>query len=163
MYREAEGVPRDYAEAVKWYRKAAEQGYARAQHNLRLMYEKGQGNADAQAKLGIIAQPASSADFQKGLDAVDRRDFATTLREWKPLAEQGHARAQFHLGMMYFQAVGVPQDYAEAMRWWHKAAEQGDGMSQYNLGFMYPNGQGVPQRLRRGGALVAQGHRAGPR
>jgi TPR repeat protein len=42
-----------------------------------------------------------SQDFQVGLDAFDRGDYATALREWTPLAEQGHAGAQRNLGFMY--------------------------------------------------------------
>ena len=38
------------------------------------------------------------ADFQKGLTAAQSGDFATALREWKSLAEQGYARAQFQIG-----------------------------------------------------------------
>ena len=38
-----QGVPQNYAEAVKWYRKAADQGDARAQFNLGIMYAKGEG------------------------------------------------------------------------------------------------------------------------
>ena len=41
--RNGYGVPQDYAEAVKWYRLAAEQGYARAQYNLGVMYDNGRG------------------------------------------------------------------------------------------------------------------------
>ena len=51
-----------------------------------------------------------SADLQKGLDAADREDFATALREWKPLAEQGNADAQTLLGLMYHEGRGVTQD-----------------------------------------------------
>ena len=43
MYAKGQGVPQDYAEAVKWYRLAAEQGFAMAQDNLGLMYKNGQG------------------------------------------------------------------------------------------------------------------------
>ena len=43
MYNYGQGVPQDYAEAAKWYRKAAEQGRANAQNNLGVMYERGQG------------------------------------------------------------------------------------------------------------------------
>ena len=43
MYRKGQGVPQDYAEAMKWYRLAAEQGYAYAQTNLGVTYRKGQG------------------------------------------------------------------------------------------------------------------------
>ena len=41
-----------------------------------------------------------SADFQKGLIAYQSGDFATALREWTPLAEQGDALAQFSLGVV---------------------------------------------------------------
>ncbi len=41
------------------------------------------------------------ADFQKGLDAANRGDFATAVKEWKPLAEQGNLKAQSELGTMY--------------------------------------------------------------
>ena len=44
---------------------------------------------------------SASADFQKGLTAYKSGDFATALREWKPLAEQGNVNAQFNLGFMY--------------------------------------------------------------
>ena len=49
----------------------------------------------------LVGNPAVSADFQKGLDAAQKGDFATALREWTPLAEQGDADAQFCLGVMY--------------------------------------------------------------
>ena len=52
-----------------------------------------------------------SADFQKGMDAAQTGDFATALREWKPLAEQGDGDAQFNLGQMYYYGVGVPRNY----------------------------------------------------
>ena len=42
-----------------------------------------------------------SADFRKGLDAAQRGDFGTALREFRPLAEQGDADAQDNLGLMY--------------------------------------------------------------
>ena len=51
-----------------------------------------------------------SQDFQKGFDAWDRGDFATALREWTPLAEQGYASAQYNLGQMYRRGDGVPQN-----------------------------------------------------
>jgi TPR repeat protein len=86
-----------------------------------------------------------SADFQKGLEAAQRGDFATSLREWKPLGEQGHASAQYNLGVMYDKGDGVVQDYKTAVKWYTLAAEQGHADAQYNLGQMYRRGDGVPQ------------------
>ncbi len=77
--------------------------------------------------------------------AYQRGDYATAIRELRPLAEQGVAEAQFLLGVMYDKGLGVPQDYAEAVGWWRKAAEQGYAKAQYNLGVMYGNVLGVPQ------------------
>ncbi len=86
-----------------------------------------------------------SADFQKGLTAYDSGDYATALREWTPLAEQGNAAAQFNLGLMYENGYAVPQDYKTAVKWYTLAAEQGNAGAQFNLGWMYVEGLGVPQ------------------
>ena len=93
-----------------------------------------------------LGTPAWGQDYEKGVEAYDQRDYATALREFRPLAEQGHAAAQFELGAMYELGRGVPQDYAEAVKWYRKAAEQGHARAQYILGVMYAEGrQGVPQ------------------
>ena len=85
------------------------------------------------------------ADYEKGLAAAKSGDFATALREFRPLAEQGDADAQFNLGLMYYNGLGVPQDYKTAVKWYTLAAEQGVVDAQYNLGWMYYKGQGVSQ------------------
>ncbi len=84
-------------------------------------------------------------DFNAGVAAYKLGAYATALREWRPLAEQGNAKAQYNLGLMYRKGQGVPQDDAEAVGWWRKAAEQGNAGAQNNLGVMYRNGHGVPQ------------------
>jgi uncharacterized protein len=94
--------------------------------------------------LCAIASPVW-ADFQTGYDASQRGDYATAHREWRPLAEQGDAHAQFNLGIIYDNGQGVPQDYAEAVKWYRKAADQGNARAQLLLGTMYRKGQGVPQ------------------
>ena len=86
-----------------------------------------------------------AADSMKGLDAVMEGDFVTALKEFKPLAEQGDVRAQFNLGVMYYNGDGVPQDYKTAMKWYTLSAEQGNAGGQVFLGIMYAIGQGVIQ------------------
>ena len=112
------GVPEDDAEAIKWYRLAAEQGNVDAQYDLGFMYAFGPG----------VPQ-----------------DDAEAVKWYRLAAEQGHPDAQFNLGLMYVKGKGVPQDYAEAMKWYRRAAEQGHAVAQTNLGIMYEYGQGVPQ------------------
>jgi len=108
----------DYVEAVKWYRKAAEQGDAVAQDNLGKMYYDGTG----------VTQ-----------------DYAEAVKWYRKVAEQGFASAQYNLGQMYRKGKGVTQDYAEAVKWYRKAAEQGNAKAQVNLGTMYYSGNGVLQ------------------
>ena len=97
--------------------------------------------------VGLIFMLAASGwpDFQAGLDAYDRGAYGTALKEFRPLAEQGVAGAQFTLGGMYDKGHGVPQAYQEAVRWFRLAAEHGYALAQRNLGAMYGNGLGVRQ------------------
>ena len=76
---------------------------------------------------------------------MQKGDYATALRLWRPLAEQGGADAQFNVGQMYRRGEGVPQDYAMAMFWFQKAADQGLPTAQNAVGQMYYFGHGVPQ------------------
>jgi TPR repeat protein len=95
--------------------------------------------------LSLLIGNAWAADFQKGFEAAQRGDFATALREWRPLAEQGNADAQFNLGVMYRKGKGVIQDYKEAAKWYRLAAEQGFADAQFNLGVMYDYVEGFTQ------------------
>ena len=67
------------------------------------------------------------------------------FEEEQVLAEQGNARAQYFLGLMYNEGKGVPKDQKEAFKWYRLAADQGDASAQYNLALMYGNGVGVPK------------------
>ena len=93
----------------------------------------------------LIAVQSWGGDFQKGFDAYSSGDYATALKEWTPLAEQGYAIAQYNLGFMYENGLGVLQDYETATEWYTLSAEQGTAPAQYNLGLMYNNGKGVLQ------------------
>jgi len=116
MYRSGLGVPKNDAEAARWYRKAAEQGNAGAQRSLGLMYLSGLG--------------------------VPKNDDEAT-HWYRKAAEQGNAGAQRFLCSMYRSGIGVPKNDAEATRWYRKAAEQGNAGAQFSLGWMYHNGKGV--------------------
>ena len=91
----------------------------------------------------LVGCVSDSVNYQKGWDAAQKGDFATALREWKPLAEQGGAIAQYNLGVMYHEGKGVPQDYKTAVKWYTLAAEQGDTLAQSSLSWMYYEGLGV--------------------
>ena len=146
----------DYSEAVRWYRKAAEQGNDAAQNNLGYMYANGrgvsqdyseavrwyrksaeQGNALGQSNLGYMYETGHGVGL----------DYSEAVRWYRKSAEQGNARGQCNLGYMYDSGRGVSQDYSEAARWYRKSAEQGFSTGQCNLGYMYDSGRGVDQDL----------------
>ncbi len=85
------------------------------------------------------------AGFDEGLVAYKQGDYATALKEWRPLAGRGDADAQAKLGFIYHIGLGVQQDYAKAVKWYRKAAEQGNVNAQTSLGIMYLNGYGATQ------------------
>ena len=100
--------------------------------------------------LSIVCLAAYTwADFKAGADAYQRGDYATALREWHPLAEQGQAVAQYNLGLLYANGQGVSKDDAQAQQWYEKAAAQGHAGAQVNLGILYDYGRGVAQDYKK--------------
>ena len=99
MYMVGQGVPRDYAEAARWFRKAADQGDDFGQFNLGVLYAHGQGVP---------------------------RDYTEAVRWYRRAADLDFVPAFVNLGIMYEDGSGVPQDYPEAMRRYRKAADQGE-------------------------------------
>ncbi len=87
----------------------------------------------------------ASADVKSGVNAYQRGDYETAMRELKPLAERDDVDAQYHLGEMYLRGRGVGQDFAAAAAWYTKAAEAGHPGAQGTLGGLHAVGLGVPQ------------------
>ena len=76
--------------------------------------------------LALGAQPALAQDFDAGVAAYEADDFEAALAEFRPLAEQGDAKAQFKLGVMYATGQGVAQDMVRAYMWFDLAAALGN-------------------------------------
>ena len=80
----------------------------------------------------LLAPAALGQDFDVGVAAHDRGDYAAALEEFRPLAEQGDAEAQNILGFAYAIGQGVPQDYVEAHKWYNLAASRGADTARNN-------------------------------
>src|SRR5258706_2589559 len=78
-----------------------------------------------------------------GLRAQQPNPDSNMISELKAKAEQGDAKAQCSLGLIYCNGEGATKDYSEALKWLHKAADQGDAKAEYNLGVCYDRGEGV--------------------
>lgn len=112
----------------------------------------------------LAAAPPARADFEAGVAAARAGDYATALREWRPLAAGGHRDAQFNVGLAYENGFGVDADAAQAARWYRRAAEQDDRTAQAYLAEMYAKGLGVPrddiEALRWYRTAAERGHAA---
>jgi len=89
------------------------------------------------------AASLAGADYAAGLRAYQNGDYATAMKEWRAVAEDGGAAAAFNVGLMYEEGQGVPQNYTEAAKWFERSAEQGYAKAQHNIGAMYATGRGV--------------------
>lgn len=99
----------------------------------------------------LVAARAWAGPYEDGVAAYDQGRFDAAFALWLPLAEGGHAAAQFNVAVLFEKGQGVTQDLAEAARWYTKAAEQGDAEAQYDVAVLYEMGTGVaadPDRAR---------------
>lgn len=143
-----------FRSAVRWLRKAAEQGHGEAQLLLGVLLSSGD-------VFSFIQDPEEAAEWfrraaEQGLSGAQLalarqyhdgrgvpRDEREAMRWFTKAAEQGDGDAQFALGSMYFAGEGVNQNYEKAAIWIRKSAEQGVAMAQFQLALFYLNGQGV--------------------
>jgi TPR repeat protein len=119
-YRTGKGVNEDFAQALYWYRAAAEQGNISAQNNLGTMFQNGVGTEES---------PSMAAFW------------------YRRAAEAGERVAQFNLAMRYACGDGVEQNDTEAAHWFARSAEQGYIEAIAELGTMYRLGRGVPKDI----------------
>jgi TPR repeat protein len=160
MYLEGQGVLEDYAEAAKWYRKAAKQGDAHAQYNLGLMYEKGQGvrQDDAQAAKWFREAAEQGHLLAQKSPAARVRILLARMAVHRAFADrEGEAQlnlaAVLGLGLVPPAEAGFDEgvaaydrgDYETAFREIKPLAERGNAAAQHFLGSMYLEGKGVPQ------------------
>ena len=122
MYENGIGESKNVQEAVKWYRKAAEQGNAVAQYNLGRCYEYA---------LGV------------------KKDISKAIEFYRRAAERGEVHAQYHLGWCYAHGEGVEKNQVKAIEWYHSAAGRGFKWAQYILGQAYEFGDGVDKNMEK--------------
>lgn len=98
LYATGSGVKKSYFEAIKWWKKAAEQNYAPAQLYLANSYQYGDG---------VKKNPAEAVKW------------------YRKAAEQGDATAQYQLGMCYYIGDGIKRNIIEAYAWIYLSLERG--------------------------------------
>jgi TPR repeat protein len=156
-YIEGWGIEKDAVEAVRWSRKAAEQGNAEGQLCLGMCYFSGigvvknemegikwfrkaaeQGNTDAQLVVGMFCLSLVEIDEPNKVEYE-----ANAVKYFRMAAEHGDADGQVLIGDCYKDGIGVTKNETEAVKWFRKAAEQGHADGQVRLGECYKDGRGV--------------------
>lgn len=138
-----------YDEAIKWYTRAADQGYGVSRMNLAQMHEKGIGTTQnmAEAKKWYRkAMEAGSGEALYRLASLSDKtgDYPEALKLYRRGVAQDDFRAMVDLGDMFEQGRGVKKDVAQAVRLYEQSADR-SRWAQFKLGIMYSQGQGVPK------------------
>ena len=91
----------------------------------------------------VPRDPNQLAHYRAGVAAYYKQDYATALKEWRPIAEKGSSAAQLYLGFLHANGQGVARDDGAAADWYRRAAEQDNMLAQIRLAMMYHRGRGV--------------------
>jgi TPR repeat protein len=150
-------VPVDKAEAVKWYRKAAEQGSEYAQNSLGECYYYGNGVGQNEAEAVEWFRKAAEQENEYAQNSLGEcyyngkgvgQNKAEAVMWSRKAAEQGNPDAQNRLGVCYQYGEGIDKDDTEAVKWYREAADQGNVKAQYNLALCFDQGIGVARNTR---------------
>ena len=153
LYLNGKGVPRDAAEAARWYGRAAEQNDLPALAQLGMLYQRGEGvRPDWKAAHRLLKQAAEGGNAyamrEFAFMVLDGRGQPANLNEalqwYRKAAEAGEANAAQMVGVIheYYQQ---PPNLGEALRWYQRAADTGNAAAMYSLSTIYGDGRGVPQ------------------
>jgi TPR repeat protein len=158
-------VATDYAKALDYLGRAAEQNDVYATSSLGYMYQFGLGTDQDYARAAELYQSAALRGdayaqgnlgylYQEGLGVP--QDYARSAGYYQLAADQGDAYAQGGLGYLYLEGLGVTKDEARAAGLFQQAADQGSAFAQYNLGYLYESGLGVGKDAGKALALYEQ-------
>ncbi|MCL9982947.1 MAG: sel1 repeat family protein [Erythrobacter sp.] len=178
-YLEGRGVAQDAAEGRKWLKLAADSGELDSQFTLAMMYKDGigsekneyvashylalaaaQGDYEASFELGKLYDPGIFEGDTPKITILSRqskrpanmveKNAVEAARWYRQAASAGASGAQYNLGNLYAQGIGVPRDYAQAANLYRLAARQGSAPAQTDLGALYSKGLGVTENNYKG-------------
>ena len=145
-----EDIEVNYKEALNWFLKAADKGYAEAAHYIGNMYLDGKGVDKNYGNALLWWQKAEKSGFRQAAYSIGtayfyglgvEQDYGEAFERFKEGAEAGVAKSNVFLAVMYFSGKSVKQNYRETRKLLLKAGEQGDVIAQNMLGSMYYYGE----------------------
>ncbi len=144
MYNLGQGVKPNCQKGVYWYELSAKQGDDWSLGNLISIYSKGYGNCKKNPRKAIKWLKFKIKKYNKPSDILELgyiydselKNYKQAFKWYKLVAKQGHAVAQYNLGIMYYLGEGVKANKYKAYKWWSKAAKQGNKGAQKNLNIL---------------------------
>ncbi len=145
---------KQYDEAIRWYRRAAAQGFDASAMNLAQLYEKGIGvPVDLAAAKDWYRKPMERGNGEALFRLASLEERTDNLAEALALYQRGvrndDYRAMVALGEMIEHGRGTAKNPAKALAWWQRAADGGDARAHNNLGVMYDRGIGTARDYLR--------------
>ncbi len=83
--------------------------------------------------LQACSTATTSKALTKGVNEFDYQQYQAAFTDLLPLAEQGNAQAQYAVGYLYYNGLGVVKDFKSAVFWFNKAADQGNAKAKKAL------------------------------
>ena len=166
MYLKGLGVEKNPEDGLKWLELCCEKKNARAQYQLAVLYQNGDGvrqdeikaqSLYSEALAGFLEQekgtPAAFVEYQiagmymhgNGTERDDKKAFQWYVEA----AENGHPHAAYCAARACYEGTGTEQSDPDAVKWYQKAADGGDAYAMYALGKMYRDGIGVELNNKR--------------
>lgn len=142
---------RNYAEAVRYYRSAAELGDTEGMTRLGDIYRDGlKGVSKNFNEATEWYRKAANAGSSCGMTSLGdmyraRKSYTEAISWYRKAVDAGDSTGMVLLGTMYGYGWGVTKDYGKAIEWYRKAANAGNSRGEVALGAMYHNGWGVAQ------------------
>lgn len=103
----------------------------------------------------------SMGDFKVGMTAFEEQQYSQALMQWYPLAKDKDPRAEYYLGFMYINGLGLPKDVEEGRKWLLRSAQRDYVDAQYELGQLYVSGVGIEQNMDQAMRWLMSAARAG--
>jgi TPR repeat protein len=99
--------------------------------------------------LSIQSLSFANPNLKDGIDAYNSKNYKEAYGIFSQLSKQGDSQAQYILGTMYLDGLGVKKDYTTAYNFFEESAKQNNSFGMYGIGYLYKHGLGVKRDLSK--------------
>jgi TPR repeat protein len=142
MFLQGKDIDPDPNQAFGWFEKAAEQNYLPSIYEMAVMYRDGIGRPADKKKALALFRKAAQKNHAESKDAYTRMLISDKIYKQDPAgaykwllaaAKSGDTDAQFVIGDMYQNGLGVKRSIGKARQWYRMAANNGHQRARLRL------------------------------